>query len=136
MVSLGKCERCGGSLIADDEELKCLACGRSSGSRAMRADEAKAEVEADAVVAWNEFVAGRRKNRKGSTGISGFESEAEYNHLYYEAHKEQLAEYKRVYHEAHGEQNLARMLRWNRSHRAHLIAYRRRWRAGLKLESA
>ena len=110
------CEHCGGSLLLEDGELKCLACGRTCGSGVILDREACEEVEAAADFSWAEYVAGRRETASARYGESTPES---------------IAEYKRRYHVVHREKDLRDMLRWKRNHQAHLKEYRRRYKKGL-----
>lgn len=105
------CKRCGGMLVMEGGELKCLVCGWSFGSDVMSSEQAKEEVESVAMVEWEEYLASCRESRSARYGKSTPES---------------IAEYKRRYHEAHHEKDLRDMLRWKRSHKAHLRKYRRK----------
>jgi len=104
-------------MLADGAELKCLACGRSYGSEAMVAEQARVEVELALASSWADYVASRRASLKDRTGKSSPES---------------IAEYKRRYHEAHRDKDLSDMLRWKRNNMAHLKDYRYGYRARKK----
>jgi len=113
MVSLGRCGHCGGSLLVDDGEVKCLACGRVLCSGAVDSVGLKAEAEASVLMEWNEYVAGRRETASARYGKSSPGG---------------IAEYKRVYYRTHREKCIADNLRWKLANLAHLREYRRGYR--------
>lgn len=108
---MSRCKRCGGSLVVDDGEVKCMACGWSPEGAVIDVSKAREEVEQAAVADWDAYVVSRRESLLSRYGKSSPES---------------IAEYKSRYYFAHREKSIDDALRWKRSHKAHLREYRRR----------
>ncbi len=110
---MDRCERCGGNLLGDEGELKCFACGRTGANEVlgiMSAEEAIKDVELFVKADWDEYVAGRRETASERYGKSTVESRAEYNRVYYLAHREK---------------SLASVLRWNKRNKSRIREYHR-----------